>query len=70
MSERMFVEPSRPGLWIPPGGPVSLDDFIEAGRRATAVLGEDAVFDDRATDEIERQLYAMALESPEGEVFI
>lgn len=64
----MTAEPKRM-LWVPPGGSVSLDDFVEATSRATAKLGEDAVFDDRATDQIERELYAMAIESPGEQVF-
>ncbi len=51
------------------GGGIPLDHFLEASNRAVARLGPDVVMDDAGSDEIARELYAMALERPEEEVF-
>lgn len=58
-----------PKVWRPSGGPVSLDDFVVATKRVCAKLGDDAVFDEWATAELDRELYLMDLEKPEEGVF-
>lgn len=50
-------------------GGVPLDDVLEAIRRAVARCGDGLMMDDAGSDEVAKELHAMALESPEEQVF-
>ena len=57
-------------LHLARSGGEPLDHFVEALRRAIADLGNDVVMDYRTSKAIDRELYALAMESPEDEVFV